>query len=69
MGTVKTPQAFFFTIIALISLPLQAHQFFIATNGGDNAAGTITAPLATIPAAVDLASPGDTIYVRGGSNS
>ncbi|MBN1129505.1 MAG: DUF1565 domain-containing protein, partial [Chitinispirillaceae bacterium] len=53
--------------LALVVLPLEARQLFVATGGNDGAAGTSAAPLATIGAAVDLASPGDTIYVRGGS--
>ena len=40
--------------------------YFIATDGSDAAAGTITAPFATFDHAIALAQPGDTIYVRGG---
>ena len=36
-------------------------------DGSDNSAGTIDAPLASIQAAVDQASAGDTIYLREGT--
>ncbi|NUS27085.1 MAG: DUF1565 domain-containing protein [Streptomyces sp.] len=39
----------------------------VATDGNDSAAGTLTQPLRTIQKAVDLAAPGDTIAVRGGT--
>lgn len=39
----------------------------VATNGNDSAAGTLAQPLRTIQKAVDLAAPGDTIAVRGGT--
>jgi hypothetical protein len=39
----------------------------VATNGSDTAAGTLAQPLRTIQRAVDLARPGDTIAVRGGT--
>lgn len=39
----------------------------VATDGDDGGAGTVADPLATIQAAVDLAAPGDTIEVRGGT--
>ncbi|MET8076281.1 right-handed parallel beta-helix repeat-containing protein [Streptomyces sp. NPDC005303] len=39
----------------------------VATNGSDSAPGTLAQPLRTIQRAVDLARPGDTIAVRGGT--
>ncbi|MFF4272880.1 right-handed parallel beta-helix repeat-containing protein [Streptomyces sp. NPDC001536] len=39
----------------------------VATNGSDSAAGTLAQPLRTLQKAVDLALPGDTIAVRGGT--
>jgi hypothetical protein len=39
----------------------------VATNGSDSAAGTLAQPLRTVQRAVDLARPGDTIAVRGGT--
>ncbi|GAA1855150.1 right-handed parallel beta-helix repeat-containing protein [Myceligenerans crystallogenes] len=40
---------------------------YVATTGDDAAAGTLAAPLRTIQAAVDRATPGTTIHVRGGT--
>ncbi|WND16580.1 right-handed parallel beta-helix repeat-containing protein [Streptomyces violaceus] len=39
----------------------------VAPNGDDAAPGTLARPLKTIQRAVDLAKPGDTISVRGGT--
>ncbi|RKR88262.1 uncharacterized protein DUF1565 [Micromonospora pisi] len=39
----------------------------VATFGDDTSAGTLDHPLRTIQRAVDLAQPGDTIAIRGGS--
>jgi hypothetical protein len=44
-----------------------ATTLVVATNGSDSAPGTITQPLRTVQRAVDLAKPGDTIAVRGGT--
>jgi len=40
---------------------------YVATNGNDGNAGTLSAPLLTIQRAVDLVQPGQTIYIRGGT--
>ncbi|MEV4510150.1 right-handed parallel beta-helix repeat-containing protein [Dactylosporangium sp. NPDC049525] len=40
---------------------------YVAPNGNDAAAGTLAAPLRTIQRAVDLARPGTTIALRGGT--
>lgn len=44
-----------------------AAEFYIAVDGSDDNAGTIDQPFATFPHAIDLAGPGDTIFVRGGT--
>ncbi|MEU6259679.1 right-handed parallel beta-helix repeat-containing protein [Streptomyces sp. NPDC047043] len=44
-----------------------AKTLVVATNGDDSAPGTLTRPLKSIQKAVDLAAPGDTIAVRGGT--
>jgi hypothetical protein len=44
-----------------------ANALYVATNGNDSNAGTLAAPLRTIQRAVDLAQPGHTIYIRGGT--
>ena len=40
---------------------------YVAPNGNDGNAGTLAAPLLTVQRAVDLAQPGHTIYLRGGT--
>ena len=40
---------------------------YVAVNGDDSNAGTLAAPLQTVQRAVDLAQPGDTIFIRGGT--
>src|SRR5262245_36797154 len=44
-----------------------ASTLYVAPNGNDGNAGTLTAPLQTIQRAVDLAQPGYTIYLRAGT--
>ena len=41
-------------------------QIYVAPNGDDTNPGTITQPLASIQQAQALASPGDTVFIRGG---
>ncbi|SMD27534.1 right-handed parallel beta-helix repeat-containing protein [Kibdelosporangium aridum] len=40
---------------------------YVATNGNDSNPGTLASPLRSIQKAVDLAQPGHTIYIRGGT--
>jgi Carbohydrate binding module (family 35)/Protein of unknown function (DUF1565) len=47
--------------------PQPTNVLYVATNGNDGNAGTLAAPLLTIQRAVDLAQPGHTIYIRGGT--
>jgi len=42
---------------------------YIATNGDDANACTLAAPCATLPHAASLATPGTTVFVRGGTYS
>ncbi len=46
----------------------QAHAktIYVAKNGNDRNAGTLSQPVATPAKALDIASPGDTIYLREG---
>ncbi|MPY49799.1 right-handed parallel beta-helix repeat-containing protein [Streptomyces acidicola] len=44
-----------------------ANTLYVATNGNDSDSGTLSAPLKTIQRAVDLAQPGSTILIRGGT--
>lgn len=43
-----------------------AKTIYVAKNGNDRNAGTLSQPLATPAKAIDIASPGDTIYLREG---
>ena len=42
-------------------------EFFVATDGTDSNPGTIEKPFATIQRAQDAVSPGDTVFIRGGT--
>lgn len=44
-----------------------AKNIYVAPYGDDNATGTVTAPLATLPAAYQKVEAGDTVYFRGGT--
>ncbi len=46
---------------------LDAKELFVAPNGSDEQAGTIDKPLASLMKAQDLAAPGDTVWIRGGT--
>ena len=43
-----------------------AATFFVAPTGSDNNPGTKALPFATIAKAQSLATPGDTVFLRGG---
>jgi hypothetical protein len=51
----------------LVAASAATKTYYIAPNGSDLNTGTINKPFATIQKAHDLARPGDTIYVRGGT--
>jgi len=42
------------------------HVYYVATDGNDSNSGTLKCPFKTLNATIDLAEPGDTIFVRGG---
>ena len=50
-----------------VKLQLMAEIFVAPRNSSNQNSGTIESPLATIQAAHNLAKPGDTIYLRGGT--
>ena len=60
---------FLLTILCVLAFQFQvnAKTIFVATNGNDNNPGTETSPLLNIQKAIDLAEPGDKIYIRGGT--
>lgn len=43
-----------------------AKEFYVASSGNDTNDGTITTPVETIKRAQELASSGDTVFIRGG---
>jgi hypothetical protein len=47
--------------------PPPSNDLFVATNGNDSSPGTLASPLRTVQRAVDLAQPGTTIQIRGGT--
>jgi hypothetical protein len=58
-------------VAAVVGAPpaLAATTLVVATNGNDSNPGTVAAPLATLARAVNLATPGTTITLRGGTYS
>ncbi len=55
-----------YTVIILNSFFAFSVNFYVAPNGNDSNNGTINAPVETIKRAQELASSGDTVYIRGG---
>lgn len=60
-----------FVFCTAILLPhistIHAKQWFVATDGDDSNEGTIEKPFATLQKGHDVASAGDTVYLRGGT--
>jgi len=56
--------------LALVApLGAQAATYYVAPTGSDSAAGSQTAPWATIAKAQSMAAAGDTVYFRAGTYS
>ena len=53
-------------MITLASVRARATDFYVAVDGNDTASGASAAPFATVERAQRAASPGDTVYIRGG---
>src|SRR4249919_2225480 len=53
--------------VALRALAAERYVATSGSNAGSNTGTNINSPLATIGQAISLSSPGDTIYVRGGT--
>ena len=62
-----TSLAFATIAFGLAPLSLAAREFYVAPNGSDTAAGTQTAPFATVQRGQQAAEPGDTVWIRGGT--
>ncbi|MGI9240595.1 MAG: right-handed parallel beta-helix repeat-containing protein [Verrucomicrobiales bacterium] len=55
-----------FALLLLTSATVSADELFVSTTGSDSDPGSIDRPYRTIDHAAGRASPGDTIFVRGG---
>ncbi|TEA21677.1 Pectate lyase L [Colletotrichum sidae] len=53
-------------LLAILPAALAA-DVFVSTEGSDSGSGSIASPYLSIQDAVDAASPGDNIYIRGGT--
>ena len=53
--------------LAALAGPATATDYYVATNGNNTWPGTIAQPWQTIKKGADTVSPGDTLYVRGGT--
>lgn len=56
-----------FSFLIFNGLSVRAATWYVATTGNDNNAGTLAAPFKTLPRAIEEASPGDAIELRGGT--
>ena len=55
------------TAFTLSAASAHATELYVAPNGDDSAAGTLTAPLRTLTEAATRVHAGDTVYARGGT--
>ena len=46
---------------------LLSHAWVVSTGGNDNNPGTLALPFKTIQHAANIAQPGDTVFIRGGT--
>ena len=69
MNTILKPFLIGFGILFWISACslAQAATYYVSPNGNNANPGTISQPFATLQKAHDVANPGDTIYMRGGT--
>ena len=68
MNTPVKPLFIVFSILVwLLAAQTQAATYYVATTGNNANPGTISQPFATLQKAHDIANPGDTIYMRGGT--
>ncbi len=56
-----------FAIVVLAVCPVLTADYYVATDGDDAGLGTLGDPFETIQHAADVATAGDTIYIRGGT--
>ncbi|MEZ4850329.1 MAG: hypothetical protein R3B93_17290 [Bacteroidia bacterium] len=51
----------------IVNYTLQGKQIYVAPDGDDTNTGIITSPFWSVQKAQSVASPGDTVYLRGGT--
>jgi hypothetical protein len=66
-GLIKLLVGMTLVLLLVPGLALTAATYYVATNGNDNAAGTIGAPWASVLKAFQTANAGDTVYFRQGA--
>ncbi|MGV7106113.1 right-handed parallel beta-helix repeat-containing protein [Flavobacterium sp. U410] len=54
-------------VIVFTSVTTFAANYYVAPSGNDSNSGTISSPFGTLSKALSVVSPGDYIYLRGGS--
>ena len=66
--TPRFPSHAVYGILPLLLVPLlmEAQTFFVATTGNDSGPGTELQPWRTIQKACTAATPGSTVFIRGG---
>ena len=65
MHTITT--LFLAVMLSALVQAASSKTIFVAPSGNDQARGTLTDPLATLPGAYRMVAPGDTVYFRGGT--
>lgn len=66
MAALSRRIVFCFSICLLGLSSSQAAEFYISTTGDDNNPGTLRQPFASLDRGQQAASPGDTVWIRGG---
>ncbi len=64
---ISTPSTLAALVLTGAALPLPAKDYYIAPEGKDTSEGTLAAPFATIQRSQKSVSPGDTVFIRGGT--
>ncbi|QDV42832.1 Pectate lyase L precursor [Stieleria neptunia] len=54
-------------LLVALAVPASASTFYVATDGDDSNRGTLEEPFGTIQRAQEFVSPGDTVFIRGGT--
>jgi hypothetical protein len=55
-----------FVLTLLVARPLSAADYYVSTTGDDDNPGTLDQPFLTVERGQEAASPGDTVFIRGG---